>query len=640
MVVLLGLSLEEVRAYNAPRWWQDGAAIWMDEAWPEPWRSEAWAMAEKWNRVDTADSSHPFLAIPSPVESWSLGDGHNTIGFLEEDSLQSNYGLSFESSMAWTYIRYWTSTNIIVECDIMLNAARPWRRGPDNAYWFQSTVLHELGHCRGLKHENTVQSIMNSGHSKHLRADDLYLDDKSAIRQHANVVPETDLAIFHKWHDGVAPRWMTMNPTTLSEGDIIEFRGVTVENHGTTSLGPVSMGVYLSSDATISEADQQIAEVSWNSFDTGQGVTFDLDVTMPESLDCGSAWLGGIVDSAGHYSEGDESNNVTIFTDGDPYLGNAFSPTSVAIVLPMDPHEPNNERGSSSLISLPFIEEGLSINEDQESDYYQFGVTKAGIVDIRVAFSHALGNIDLELLDEAGSTLWSSESLSDGESMLHPIDPGSYYVHVSGKGWGSCNRYDLSVQILDCLDDSDCQENNACVAAGTCHEGTCLPGSPVVCDDQNACTNDTCDSVVGCVFENNANACDDGNACTSGDICLGGECAGGSAVTCDDGNSCTSDTCDPSSGCQFVAHSGECTDQGVCSASGSCENGMCQPGPALDCDDHDPCTADSCSSPVGCRHDPIEWCEPQPVPTLGSWGIGFLLALLGLSGLRSARACK
>ena len=50
--------------------------------------------------------------------------------------------------------------------------------------------------------------------------------------------------------------------------------------------------------------------------------------------------------------------------------------------------------------------------------------------------------------------------------------------------------------------------------------------TPITCNDNNPCTNDSCDSVSGCVFSNNTNACDDGNNCTAGDACSGGACTG------------------------------------------------------------------------------------------------------------------
>ena len=50
--------------------------------------------------------------------------------------------------------------------------------------------------------------------------------------------------------------------------------------------------------------------------------------------------------------------------------------------------------------------------------------------------------------------------------------------------------------------------------------------TPIVCNDNNPCTNDSCDPASGCVFSNNTATCDDNNPCTVGDTCGGGACTG------------------------------------------------------------------------------------------------------------------
>src|SRR5947208_7719289 len=59
-------------------------------------------------------------------------------------------------------------------------------------------------------------------------------------------------------------------------------------------------------------------------------------------------------------------------------------------------------------------------------------------------------------------------------------------------------------------DGAPCPDGNFCNGTETCQAGTCTPGTPLVCDDGNACTGDSCDPATGCVF---TFACDDGNPC-------------------------------------------------------------------------------------------------------------------------------
>src|SRR5687767_6287436 len=74
----------------------------------------------------------------------------------------------------------------------------------------------------------------------------------------------------------------------------------------------------------------------------------------------------------------------------------------------------------------------------------------------------------------------------------------------------------------------------------------------VTCDDGNVCTDDTCDAVTGmCSFEAvpAGTDCDDGDACNGIERCdSAGACADSEPVVIDDGDACTDDTCDAATG--------------------------------------------------------------------------------------------
>jgi hypothetical protein len=131
------------------------------------------------------------------------------------------------------------------------------------------------------------------------------------------------------------------------------------------------------------------------------------------------------------------------------------------------------------------------------------------------------------------------------------------------------------------------------------------------CNDNNACTNDTCTALGGCAHTNRANgtACGDSNMCNGVETCQGGVCTPGSGGSCDDGNICSADSCDPIQGCKHVpvicddgnpctrdtcdsligchsvalANGTPCTDQNVCNGVETCQSGTCTPGSALHC---------------------------------------------------------
>jgi hypothetical protein len=87
-----------------------------------------------------------------------------------------------------------------------------------------------------------------------------------------------------------------------------------------------------------------------------------------------------------------------------------------------------------------------------------------------------------------------------------------------------------------------------------------------------------------CEGKPNGTACDDDDFCTVDDFCDDGVCVG-VPIDCDDGDPCTADSCDP--------------------ATGGCVNAP------IDCDDDNPCTIDYCTQD-GCHNDPAPVGTPCP----------------------------
>ncbi len=449
-LVALATIATSVQAQVINNYWPDGDNIVMDDvllpaaSWSAPAQGE---MAE-WNYVDTSNNSHPFRISNSPQFSFGADDGDNTIGFLGEAGLNSEYGLSFSNALAWAvcWKSFWSGR--YNECDVILDSGRSWSLSPHDSTYFRSTVLHELGHVRGLGHYNAWQSIENSGQSKHLRGETTYMVDRNGVRANATNVSERDFAIYNKWHNGSVPRWMKMSPTTIREGQQLSIDNISVENKGTLAFGStLTFGVYLSTNTIISTADQRISSGSWGSYSTNTASTFDWTATIPTQSDCSTRYVGGIVDYNGAWTERYEGNNAVIFTNGDPYVGsgNNFQPDALTILLAEDSYEPNDSRAAAPTISLPFSENGLTIDQDAENDYFRMVVSQAGTIDVHVDFAHSLGNVNLALYSSGGSLLASSLSTTNDESLSYHAQPGTYYVRVWGTGTGSCNHYDIDV---------------------------------------------------------------------------------------------------------------------------------------------------------------------------------------------------
>jgi hypothetical protein len=83
--------------------------------------------------------------------------------------------------------------------------------------------------------------------------------------------------------------------------------------------------------------------------------------------------------------------------------------------------------------------------------------------------------------------------------------------------------------------DLACDDEDACTIGDACVAASCIGPTPLACLDFNPCTDDLCDSEVGCIFSPNTDPCDDGVACTVGDVCASGICTSGSPVNCPSG---------------------------------------------------------------------------------------------------------
>ncbi len=203
--------------------------------------------------------------------------------------------------------------------------------------------------------------------------------------------------------------------------------------------------------------------------------------------------------------------------------------------------------------------------------------------------------------------------------------------------------------IHEFLENGECADGNPCTVADHCVAGECT-GSPVSCDDDNPCTDDSCDETGGCIFTANQEDCDDALPCTIGDHCKDSACVGAPVdcgcqtdVDCtplEDGNLCNGtlfcDTnslpfecavipdseiqcqepngpdagclqaaCDPGTGkCSIMAdNEGQaCSDGNACTIGETCQAGACDGGAPLNCNDGNACTDDLCDQSDGCQH--------------------------------------
>jgi len=180
-----------------------------------------------------------------------------------------------------------------------------------------------------------------------------------------------------------------------------------------------------------------------------------------------------------------------------------------------------------------------------------------------------------------------------------------------------------------------CHDGNKCRSTGVCKAGKCDQPPADDCDDDNACTKDSCDTLTGkctntsidkcaadcttkadcddnnpcsidtcalgkCQFQARTGTCADGNKCYLAGTCSTGTCVGGKKVVCSDGNPCTKDVCDKTAGnCSFIGTSSGCDDGDACTVGDSCKFAKCKGGVAKPCSDNNACTTDSCDAKTG-----------------------------------------
>lgn len=170
---------------------------------------------------------------------------------------------------------------------------------------------------------------------------------------------------------------------------------------------------------------------------------------------------------------------------------------------------------------------------------------------------------------------------------------------------------------------TECDDENGCTTDSECIAGKCQGTGGETCDDGNPCTKPTCSVLSGCTYPNDDGAACVFDACHVNSSCQDGECTAGELVKCDDNNVCTEDTCDPETGCKYTPlNSGDCSDDDLCTRADKCTNGECV-GTPVTCSALDDChLAGACDPETGACSDPRApdrtECDDGPVPGPGS----------------------
>ncbi|MBW1809918.1 MAG: lamin tail domain-containing protein, partial [Deltaproteobacteria bacterium] len=202
--------------------------------------------------------------------------------------------------------------------------------------------------------------------------------------------------------------------------------------------------------------------------------------------------------------------------------------------------------------------------------------------------------------NECGNPLCDPSDCADGNAQVNPgaVEGPLGAANCSDTLDNDCDTdTDLDDSDCQCGSDAECDNGDACDGIETCVAGQCQNGTPVVCNDDNPCTDDSCLPASGlCDFVNDdTNICNDGLYCTASDYCSAGTCSGDARDCSYLDDDCNDGTCDEGNAecvAQPANEGGACDDVDDCTTGDHCETGSCL-GDPLD-NDHDGYVPISC----------------------------------------------
>ncbi|MEZ6135242.1 MAG: Ig-like domain-containing protein [Pirellulaceae bacterium] len=115
--------------------------------------------------------------------------------------------------------------------------------------------------------------------------------------------------------------------------------------------------------------------------------------------------------------------------------------------IPADGSEPNNSTGAATeLTGRDQTLGNRSIHLPNDVDYFRLQPASTGSASFRIQFSHAAGNLDMQLLNASGAVIATSNSTTNDESITAQVTRGAtYFVRVYSVGGAVNGSYSLTV---------------------------------------------------------------------------------------------------------------------------------------------------------------------------------------------------
>ncbi len=188
-----------------------------------------------------------------------------------------------------------------------------------------------------------------------------------------------------------------------------------------------------------------------------------------------------------------------------------------------DAYEPNSTKDTAASVTAPLSELGLTLCGSADEDWFVLDLPALTRLEIAIAFSHALGDVDLYLYapdsaDFDNDFLVRGFSSTDDEAVAWDVAvAGLYYVKVeifSASEYGQVYDLDITTTALGCIENSDCELGEACDATNTCVATSCTVDAD--CEDYDLVCNPAAGFCVGCVDDND---CESFHVCTD-NVCV------------------------------------------------------------------------------------------------------------------------
>ena len=314
MLAILTL-IPSASAYELGGWWLDEDTQYeLSINAGSTWNPELEDAADAWN--DVYGALNMLGTDESNQAACDHEDGDNAVEFYTWSS-SSCVNSTSSSTLAVTISTYWTDNMEVFDTDVLFNSNHSWTTSystayAGSAYYFLGVAQHEFGHVQGFDHEDDVATCMNTYYS--LASAELHADDMAAHRDlYDSGNTQTNLAA-SAWEAPTSSAATEIDCTTSAEsGGTVEYEFV-MENRGTEYISGAGVRMYLSTNSTISTADEKVAGWSLN-ITGGSHYEIDDDGDVPDDLEEGYYYLGVVTDWDGLISESDETDNTAVCPD-------------------------------------------------------------------------------------------------------------------------------------------------------------------------------------------------------------------------------------------------------------------------------------------------------------------------------------